>query len=282
MNIQPTLPDDILQAFNVSVPVLVDTTKIANIWKVIRPDGHPAALKVYHQQNMKNERPGLAFLSALDGCAAARVLKVTKGEVLLEWLNGPSLGDLTRQGRDIEASAILACVANKIHSEDRDIKADLPQISQWLQPLFDLQLSHHVPAQSRSDMLYCQNVARRLLASQTQVRPLHGDLHHDNIRLGARGYCAFDAKGVLGEKTYELANAFRNPKGASRIVQSSDRVDYLAKTWSHAFGVEQVRLLEWAMVKIALSISWRSEGKLEDDPELSFLSMFRAITLKNR
>ncbi|MBL4813394.1 MAG: hypothetical protein JKX69_13820, partial [Rhodobacteraceae bacterium] len=129
----------------------------------------------------------------------------------------------------------------------------------------------------RRDIVFCQQTAQNLLANQIDIRPLHGDLHHDNIRLGARGYCAFDAKGVLGERAYELANAFRNPKGAEKIVTAPERVVSLAQSWSQAFDVDQQRLLQWAMVKVALSISWRCNGKLKHDGEFALLALFRAV-----
>lgn len=277
MDLSPTVTTEILNAFDVSLPTFVEGTQIANVWKVSRPDGRYAALKIYHNQDMRNERPGIAFLSALNGCGAAKVLGLTAGEVLLEWLDGPSLGDLTRDGQDVEASLILVSVANQIHSERRSVEGELPDLTEWFHELFNLQFASGLHYASLRDMLHCRDVARRFLASQEDVRPLHGDLHHDNIRLGDRGYCAFDAKGVLGEKTFELANAVRNPKGAMETVRDPERVRFLAETWSGAFGVDYYRLLEWAMVKIALSISWRSGSMLQGDSELGFLSLVRSV-----
>ena len=42
-------------------------------------------------------------------------------------------------------------------------------------------------------------------------RPLHGDLHHENIMHGPRGWLAIDPKGVLGDPGFDAANLFYNP-----------------------------------------------------------------------
>ena len=103
-------------------------------------------------------------------------------------------------------------------------------------------------------------------------------VHHDNIRLGTRGFCAFDAKGVVGERTYELANAFRNPKGARKLVFNRNRIEVLADCWSQSFNVNRERLLQWAFVKCALSIAWRAKGKFVKDDETELLAMlFEAL-----
>ena len=95
--------------------------------------------------------------------------------------------------------------------------------------------------------------------------------------LGARGYCAFDAKGVLGERCYELANAFRNPKGAPILARDPVRIRFLADLWSQSFSVDRRRLLEWASVKSVLSIAWRSGAELKQDDELDLLATLVGI-----
>ena len=54
-------------------------------------------------------------------------------------------------------------------------------------------------------------LAERLLADRRDVRVLHGDIHHSNIRRSPRGWLAFDPKGLVGERAYDCANALCNP-----------------------------------------------------------------------
>jgi streptomycin 6-kinase len=55
-------------------------------------------------------------------------------------------------------------------------------------------------------------LAERLLSDPREVRVLHGDIHHRNIRQSARGWLAFDPKGLVGERTYDCANTLYNPE----------------------------------------------------------------------
>lgn len=267
----------ILKDFGIDNPVLVERTALATIWKVVCSDGQAAALKLYHQGDMRNEAPGLDMLEVWDGDCAARLIQRSRHAALIEWLDGPSLGDLTRQGEDRLACHKLAEVANCLHAKSRVPESGLPSLADWFQSLFELSIARNCPAPARRDLAKCQAVAKRLLASQEAVVPLHGDLHHDNVRRGARGWCAFDAKGVLGERAYELANAFRNPKRAEQTIRDPARVSYLADSLSEALGVDRQRLLDWAAVKCALSIAWRAKGRLEEDPELDLLSLLVTV-----
>lgn len=272
-------PDpDLLETFQASDPVLVDETALATIWKVLRPGGQPAALKVYHNGDMRNEARGFDLLEAWDGRGAARLFQRNGSAALIEWLEGPSLGDLTRRGQDRLACRELAKAANCVHGGARVPRSGFPVLADWFQSLFNLKIGPGCPQDTQHDIAKCQALARKLLASQRDLVPLHGDLHHDNVRLGARGYCVFDAKGVLGDKAYELANAFRNPKGAEQIVRDPARIRYLAQTWARSFGVERRRLLDWAAAKCALSIAWRAEGDLEDDREFDLLSCLVGVS----
>ena len=67
----------------------------------------------------------------------------------------------------------------------------------------------------------CADVARRLLAEPREVTVLHGDLHHDNVLHGSRGWLAIDPKGLIGERTYEVANLLGNPWPHGEIVHQT-------------------------------------------------------------
>ena len=267
------IPPGVLKEFDVADPKFIIKTNIARIWKVRSQQGL-AALKIYHKPNMGNEAGGFRFIKSLHGKSAARVFQTGQNIALSEWLDGPSLGDLTRENNDQEASLHLVNVANSIHSQTRNLGLILPSLETWFSALFALKFAPDCPTKAQQNIVLCQKLASHLLSSQTDIRPLHGDLHHDNIRHGKRGYCAFDAKGISGERAYELANAFRNPKGAAAVVASPARLRFVLKTWAQAFNVDQKRLLQWACVKIALSISWRCDKLLHDDAELELLGIF--------
>ncbi len=267
-----TPPAKILSDHGLSNPAFVVKTAIANVWKVQSPHGL-AALKLYHRPDMGEEAAGFAVMRALNGVAAAKVHVTGQNYALTEWLDGPALGDLSRNGQDGEATLHLGALAAKMHRHMPRVAAKLPNLTRWFRALETLSFAPECPPNAKHNLQQAQALARHLLKTEHHIRPLHGDLHHDNIRLGPRGYAAFDAKGLLGERAFELANAFRNPKGAEPLHRDPTRIRHLAQSWGQAFAVNPQRLLNWAAAKCALSIAWRSGGTVKDDPEFALLAL---------
>lgn len=271
-------PDpSLLARFSASAPKFIEETAAAIIWNVRLEDGRQAALK-YYPNGPGNEAQGIDYLASINGKGAAKLYDKTKEAILLEWLEGPSLGDLSRQGDDVRANAELLHVLQHLHKADGPRALSLPRLDDWFKALFEVEFHTECPCELRRTTTHAQSLARDLLSSQQDIAPLHGDLHHDNIRYSPRGWLAFDAKGVCGERGYELANAFRNPKGASELVHSPDRVRHLAETWATPLGLSKQRLLSWAAAKCALSIVWRSKGTLRDDAEGALLSLLLKLS----
>ncbi len=266
-------PLDLLAQFAVSSPQHVATTGIAAVWKVTRTDGTPAALKIYHGADMKGEATGFDLVEALAGQGVARVYQRTETEALLEWLEGPSLGDLARKGADDQASRHIAEVAQTLHATRLARPVALTSLKRWFAALFTLRATPECTAETRHLFQQVIALADSLLKNQASPRPLHGDLHHDNIRQSPRGWLAFDAKGLLGDPAYEYANAFRNPKGADALIRDPSRITARARIFSGASGIAEKRLLEWATAKCALSIAWRAKGRLGTDPETDLLAL---------
>ena len=142
--------------------------------------------------------------------------------------------------------------------------------------LFSIRFAPECSTRLKHDMQRAQNIARGLFESTEQIGPLHGDLHHDNIKLGTDGWRAFDAKGLIGDKTFELANAFRNPIGADAEQRNPRRFHVCADLWAERFNVDRMRLMHWAAAKVALSIAWRAGSALVDDKESDLLAMMLA------
>lgn len=266
-----------LADFNATHPEFITKTPIATIWKVNSPHG-PAALKLYHKPTMGEERHGFTLMAALNGQGAAKVFQTTQNAALTEWLSGPHLGDLTRSGQDNQATVELVKVATTLHKNIQNIP-NLPTLTQRFRALKTIRLN--CPDAAKHNLQRAQILAAHLLKTQTDIRPLHGDLHHDNIRLSPRGYLAFDAKGLIGERDFELANAFRNPVSAEPLHRNPTRIRHLAQSWGQAFAVPPQRLLDWAAAKCALSIAWRSGGTVKDDPEFDLLAALLETKAQN-
>lgn len=108
------------------------------------------------------------------------------------------------------------------------------------------------------------------------ARTLHGDLHHDNVLSGPRGWLAIDPKGVWGDPAYETANAFRNPEGFGESIFDPDRLHRMAAHFSHRLGLPPQRLLDWAAAHCALSTRWALEDGKDMAEDLRLLPLLLA------
>lgn len=255
---------DIMRHFAVTDPSCVAETVLARVWRVIRKDGSPAALKVY-RPGMDTEATGFALMRHLNGRGAARIYDQTDTAVLMEWLDGPSLGDLLRGGQIAQADDQLLQVAKAIHMHGASAPVLFETINDWFADLFASRFAPTVPATMRKTLNRASALAQHLLATAGPATPLHGDLHHDNVRGSNRGFLAFDAKGVLGDRHYDLANAFRNPVGAALVYTNPAIVAQRATSWAQGFDTTPGQLLHWAAAHCALSISWTAQGLFTED-----------------
>jgi streptomycin 6-kinase len=84
---------------------------------------------------------------------------------------------------------------------------------------------------------------------------LHGDIHHYNIRYSPRGWLAFDPKGVVGERTYDCANALCNPV-MPELVHNETRLLNNAAILADALELELGRVLAFTFIYACLNASW--------------------------
>ena len=106
-----------------------------------------------------------------------------------------------------------------------------------------------------------ERLFRELQRSSSCRMLLHGDLHHENIRVdGERGWVAIDPKGVIGAPAYEAARFQHNPipgflsMDDPRAV-AQRRVEILASI----LGEDRMRLLAWAFFDAVLAACWSVE-----------------------
>ncbi|WP_342078701.1 aminoglycoside phosphotransferase family protein [Yoonia sp. SS1-5] len=269
----------LLADFGVSDPVFVAKSGIATVWKVRHGDGF-AALKRYDDGDIKDEGPGFALAQALDGVGMARVFAFRAGAALLEWLDGPSLGDMARVGRDLDAAQIIADVAARVHAGTRDLAISFGTVADSFVPLLQLKPADDLDPVLRHDLARCITLATHLQETQGPQIPLHGDLHHDNIMRGPRGYLAFDAKGILGEPAFEFANTFPNPVGIGDVAYDPARALALADIWGRSTGAAPLRLLQWGAARSALSYAWGSDFGIVSEPRM-IRTLLMAIDIKS-
>src|SRR5690606_36059965 len=98
-----------------------------------------------------------------------------------------------------------------------------------------------------------------LLALPHAPRPLHGDIHHDNILHGPRGWLAIDPHGLIGDPAYDAANLFYNPLERRDLRTSTDRAQALAGVLAPAVGRPVSVVLAYGFCHACLSSVWYSE-----------------------
>lgn len=233
--------------FKTSVPEGIPF-KTKTSWLLpVRQHDVAAMLKIaFHVE----EQRGGHLMVWFGGKGAARVLAQDDDTLLLERGNASmSLAELSRRGRDGEASRILCQTIAHLHTPRPNPPPDLVPLQRWFVELW--------PAAARYGgiMDLSATTARMLLTHQQEVVPLHGDIHHDNVlNFGDRGWLAIDPKGLIGDRCFDYANIFCNPDHATATAPDrfADRLDIVAAT----AGLERRRLLQWILAWAGLSAAW--------------------------
>ena len=258
--------DQALARFQLTNPRKLADTATSALWTVTRPDGETAVLKLL-KPGQTGEARGAAYLQALAGRGAVHVHALEGPAILMEHCPGPSLGDLSRSGRDNEATEILGNLIQTLHAAPVD-QSGLESLAHRFAPLTEVTLD--------GDLATAAQLARDLLGDPVAPAALHGDLHHDNILSSPRGWLAIDPKGVLGDPAYEPANAFRNPEGLGEGVFDLDRLQRMAAKMSRHLGQSPHRLLAWAAAHCALSTRWSLEAGQDIGDDLRLLPLLLA------
>jgi streptomycin 6-kinase len=169
------------------------------------------------------KRPGDEWLSgevlrAFDGHGVVRVHEHAPGAVLMDRLRpGNSLVEMTTDGRDEEATDILADVMKQMSGQASsisplDLPRSAPTVHDWAKG-FDRYLATRDEQLPKSVVEAGAETYLDLCASQRWPLLLHGDLQHYNVLLDAdRGWLAIDPKGIIGELEYEIGAMLRNPR----------------------------------------------------------------------
>ncbi|ETR75766.1 streptomycin 3''-kinase [Afipia sp. P52-10] len=229
------------------------TTPRAGLLPVLR-DGEPAMLKVSTEPE---EGFGARLLAWWGGDGAARVLALEDNALLLERAtNGRALSHLVREGRDDEATRITCRVIERLHAPRPGPLPDLIPLTQWFRDLTD--------ASPDGLLGRAKQLAIGMLGQQTDIRPLHGDIHHDNILdFGERGWLVIDPKRLIGDRVFDYLNVFGNPdlKSAADPTLFERRLATIAEV----ARLDRKRLLQWLLAWSGLSAIWCINDKVDGD-----------------
>lgn len=242
-----------LSAWKLADPQLLTQTATSRIYAVTC-GAETAILKLLAATETEEQR-GAAALRLFDGRGAVRLLRWDAGAHLLEYAAGDELVTLVQQGDDAQATRIIAQVLQQLHSVPPNAPLDgLMPLECWFGALFRQAAADRL-AGRETIYLRAAALAGQLLAGQRQVRVLHGDIHHRNIRQSPRGWLAFDPKGLVGERTYDCANTLCNPEMPA-LVHNETRLLTQAGILADALDIHLPRLLAFTYAYACLNASW--------------------------
>ena len=194
--------------------------------------------------------------------------------------------DIAEHG-DITATEIAAEVMAKLHAQSREPPpAELQPLRERFTALFDKAKANRADEAAsetsvETSRLYAEAAAtaERLLSDPKDVRPLHGDLHHDNILLSPRGWLSIDPKGVLGDPGFDAANLFYNPLDRDDLCLDENRIASMARIFARTLGQDARRILDHAFAYGCLSAAWHAgDGNtVDEERELSVARAIRAV-----
>ncbi len=121
--------------------------------------------------------------------------------------------------------------------------------------------------------------AEHLIANQRNFRPLHGDLHHENIMNSHRGWTIIDPAGLIGDAALDVANMFSNPLDRFDLTHNEERIASMASLFAEALKRDERTLLQYAFAYGCLSAAWHEEdGNTQDrDDELTVAQAIRTV-----
>ena len=243
-------------------------------------DGSPAIVKDLKPfDDVADELRGAHYLSWRNGIGAVRLLGFEDRRMLLEYAGERLLLDELRENGDDAATEIAADVLGTLLSpSDMPPPADLQPLGERFEALFQ---KAGADRKAGKTSLYTEaaGIAERLLANPRELRPLHGDLHHENIMHGPRSWLAIDPKGVLGDPGFDAANLFYNPLGRDDLCRDPARIAHMAKVFARTIGQDDQAILDHAFAYGCLSAAWHAgdANVTEEERELSIARAVRAV-----
>ena len=255
-----------LSEWRLANPQLLTQTLTSHIY-IVTHDSETAILKLLAASE-KEEQRGAAALHHFDGRGAVRLLRYDEGAQLIEYAAGDELVTLVKRGEDEAATRIIAQVMKQLHSIPlANARLDsLLGLDRWFERLFDkAEADRHAGIAS----IYVRSalIAEKLLTDPRDVRVLHGDIHHYNIRQSSRGWIAFDPKGLYGERTYDCANTLCNPV-MPELVHNETRLLTNAAILAETLEIDLSRVLAFTYAYACLNASqWLPRIGMDDVAE---------------
>ncbi|MCM2451501.1 aminoglycoside phosphotransferase family protein [Agrobacterium vitis] len=278
----PVFPPSLVERWALSHIRLIADTPSSHVYRATR-DERPVVVKALKPEG-SGERPGLDFLRWRSGNGAIKLIDQADDIALLDDAGDLMLRHHLGKVGDPAATEIIVKVLARLHAPSPYPVPDaLMPLKAHFNALFALEKTMSDPAIAEI-IHWTAALARSLLAEQQDIKPLHGDLHHDNVIGDHRGnWLAIDPQRLLGDPAYDVANIFGNPLHAPNLVLDPQRAINLSQRFSLALGCSPRKILSYAAAHAGLSCAWTlsrpltASGNTNLAERLGFARLARSI-----
>jgi streptomycin 6-kinase len=229
----------------------------------------PVVLKIIRKENSEEWRCG-EVLDSFSGLGMILPIVQEPGAVLLPRLvPGNDLVSLSLQGRDDEATEVIASLIQRMSGAPVNLVGDRP-VDQLQSEFAKFRDGAHgfIPL---SYVDRAEAIFRELCATQRNVRLLHGDLHHYNVLFDqCAGWVVIDPWGVMCEIEFEIGAALRNPVDAPALLGDSRVMERRLRIFEATLDLHAERALKWAFATTVLGILWPADPETGLDMRASF------------
>ncbi|MDH7800532.1 MULTISPECIES: aminoglycoside phosphotransferase family protein [unclassified Rhizobium] len=267
-------------SWNIEAAKQIADTPAGVVYEVRLGDGSLAVAKALKHKVLKDSLRGADFIEWRAGIGCVKLLDRSDDILLMEHAGTETLRDvLFRDGDDDAATAIAADVLLHYHRPSiQTPPTSLLTLPRYFQSLF------RKAKQDRddgADSLYIEGatLAQELIGRQSDIRPLHGDLHHENIMRSARGWIVIDPAGLIGDAALDVANMFSNPLDRFDLTRSEARIASMAAIFAKTLKRDEQVLLQYAFAYGCLSAAWHEEdgNARECDDELAVAATINTV-----
>jgi Streptomycin 6-kinase len=220
------------------------------------PDGKSAVLKIGLPLNDVEIYGEAAYLKALNGEGAARLLEFDRERqaALLERVApGASLKSVCKKNQS-EAVTIAISVLKRIVRPVPNAVDDFISLDSWFDGL-KRAVGTAFPQDYATRAL---NYYAELSLDAKNIFLLHGDLHHDNILSATREpFLVIDPKGMIGHMGYDIAVFLNNHHDwLEWNTRLESKLDLAISEFADAFDLETIVIRKWAFCQMVLSWWW--------------------------
>ena len=254
-------------------------TVVGTVYDVTLADGTDAIVKQLKTKALEDSLRGADFLTWRGGIGCVRLLAHSGDMLLMEHAGKTTLRDHLEAHGDEDATRVAAEVLRAYHRPS----GTPPPGS--LQPLlrYFASLCGNAERDRKAGIpgpyAEAAELAEALIANQRDIKPLHGDLHHENIVHGPRGWLIIDPAGLIGDAALDVANMFSNPLDRFDLTRSEERIAAMAEIFADTLGRDVRTILRYGFAYGCLSAAWHDEddNAEERDNELAVAAAIRNV-----